>query len=356
MNAHWAKMQITYMKNRALGFLAVLTASIMVWSCSGNVDPDEVKTELILKADKTELVADGKDQIIFTATYGFEDVTSAAEIRCISEGASVSQGKFSTDKEGTYTFRATYMGTESEPVSIKAAAPAESRFERRVCVMEFTGSWCAQCPEGATTLNYLTGKAYKDKAYSLAFHNDDAYALAEEQVLKAMFKWSGYPAYVTDMRDCGLINEGGCGGSIEKSLYDVPTHCAAAVSCSYDSASGQVTVNAKVFSEQTMEYRLAAYVVEDKVKGEQTLATGEVQEDYTHRHVVRQMLSADVRGDRLGKISSGKEAASTYTFKIDEGWNLENISVAVLAIASNGEVNNMAVCAADGGVMEYGIK
>lgn len=349
-------MQNTYMKNRASEFLAVLAGAIMIWSCSGNVDPEEVKTELTLKADKTELVADGKDQIIFTVTYGFEDVTSAAEIKCTSGEGSVSQGRFCTDREGTFTFQAKYNGTESDPVNISAVKPAESRFERRVCIMEFTGSWCSQCPEGATTLNYLTGKAYKDKAFALAFHNADAYALSEEQDLYAMFKWSGYPAYVTDMRDSGLVNEGGCGGSIERSLYDIPTHCAAAVSCSYDSASGQVTVNAKVFSEQTMDYRLAAYVVEDKVKGEQTLATGEVQEDYTHRHVVRQMLSADVRGDKLGKISTGEETAATYTFKVNEEWNLENLSVAVLAIDDNGEVNNMAVCAADGGVMEYGIK
>lgn len=227
-------------------------------------------------------------------------------------------------------------------------------FERRVCIMEFTGTWCAQCPEGATTLNYLVNKAYKDQAYAMAFHNNDIYALPEEQELNKIFKWSGYPAYVTDMRDCGLLNEGGCSSSIEKSLYDERTFCTASVSCSYNASDATVTVNGSVLSGQEMEYRMAAYVIEDKVIGEQTLGTGEVQKDYTHRHMVRKMLSSAVKGDKLGTLAVSKAGQKTYTFKVEDGWNLQNLSVAVLAIDKDGKVNNMAICAADGGEMGYG--
>jgi hypothetical protein len=220
--------------------------------------------------------------------------------------------------------------------------------------MEFTATWCAQCPEGATSLNYLVNKAYKDQAYAMAFHNNDIYALPEEQELNKIFKWSGYPAYVTDMRDCGLLNEGGCSSSIEKSLYDERTFCTASVSCSYNASDATVTVNGSVLSGQEMEYRMAAYVIEDKVIGEQTLGTGEVQKDYTHRHMVRKMLSSAVKGDKLGTLAVGKAGQKTYTFKVEDGWNLQNLSVAVLAIDKDGKVNNMAICAADGGEMGYG--
>ena len=231
----------------------------------------------------------------------------------------------------------------------------ESRFQRHVCVMEFTGTWCAQCPEGATTLNYLVGKAYKGKAFALAFHNNDEYALPEEEELMKVFNWGGYPAYVTDMDTdkVGLLNEGGCGATIESSLYDSITHCGAAVECSYDKTLKKVTVEAKMFSELTMDYRIAAYVVEDKVVGEQMQSTGQVEKSYTHRHMVRKMLSSNVRGDSLSEVAAETEADKTYTFTVEDDWNVENLTVAVLILDDKGHVNNMATCAVDGGNMDY---
>ena len=242
---------------------------------------------------------------------------------------------------------------EAVDYAFAGSEPVQSRFPRRVCVMEFTGTWCSQCPAGATVLNYLVDRQYKGKAFALAFHNEDIYALPQEQELYAIFKWSGYPAYVTDMRDMGLLNEGGCAGTIEKSLTESVTHCGAAVSCTYDPQSKTAKVDAKVFSELTSDYRLAAYVVEDKVIGEQTESTGTIRDDYSHRHVVRAMLSSNVRGDSLGEVVSGTEARKSYTFEVDQTWNLENLSVAVLAIDKDGHVNNMATCSVNGGQMDY---
>lgn len=102
-----------------------------------------------------------------------------------------------------------------------------------------------------------------------------------------------------------------------------------------------------------MTYRIAAYVIEDKVKGEQTMSTGTVNKNYTHRHVVRKMLSSNVRGESLGSLAAGSEKEKTFEFTVEEGWNLNNLSVAVLAIDKNGHVNNMAVCPVDGGNMDY---
>ena len=108
-----------------------------------------------------------------------------------------------------------------------------------------------------------------------------------------------------------------------------------------------------MFSEKTMAYRIAAYVIEDKVVGRQKQSTGEVQEDYTHRHMVRKMLSSGVRGDSLGEVSAEKEASKTYSFTVEEDWNLENLSVAVLILDKDSHVNNMAICDANGGKMDY---
>lgn len=337
---------------KTIKYIMCLMAASVFAGCSGNVDVDEEKETLYLKADVEEIIADGVSSASFIVMYGDEDVTSEASVKCISGNADVSGSSFTSEAIGTYVFRAFYDDVVSDDVTVTV----KSRFQRRVCVMEFTGTWCAQCPEGATTLNFLTGRTYKDKAFALAFHNDDPYALAVEGELQSMFfGGSGsYPAYVTDMRDAGLLNGGGCGDSIETSLYESETHCAVSVSCSYDEASGMVSVTPKLYSEKDASYRMAAYVIEDKVVGEQAQADGSVDKDYVHRHVVRAMISSVVKGDDLGKVAAGTEKECSYTFKADAGWNMDNVSVAVLAINEEGHVNNMAICSADGGRMEYG--
>lgn len=341
------------MKNRIIISLLLSMAALVTVSCSGNTDPEGDGLLLSLQADRTELVAGTDECVTFTVLNGEEDVTMSATVTCVSDNGTVEGNVFTPQEAGLYVFVASYEGKESEEVKVTVTEPVESRFQRHVCVMEFTGTWCAQCPEGAVTLNYLVSKAYAGKAFALAFHNEDEYALPQEQELMKIFKWSGYPAYVTDMMEdsVGSLTEGGCGASIDRSLYETQTHCGVAVESSY--TEGKVTVDAKVFSEKSMDYRFAAYVIEDKVVGEQMLSTGTVQEDYVHRHVVRKMLSSNVRGDSLGEVKAEEETHKTYTFTVEEGWNIENLSVAVLAINEDGHVNNMAVCQADGGKMDY---
>lgn len=314
----------------------------------------------VLTVDKSEIVAGSGTKARFSVKYGGADVTGSSLIICVSSptGSQTPESvdkEFSSDVVGTYEFVAWYNGMTSDPVTLSVTShpSEEGRFQRYVCVMEFTGAWCSQCPDGATTLNYLLSRTYKDKAFALAFHNNDDFALPQEQELFKMFGWSGYPAYVTDMRDVGLLNEGGCDTSIEKSLYETDTHCGVSVSSVLDAGSGKAAVSAKVFAERTMTYRIAAYVVEDKVIGEQKMGTGSVNANYTHRHVVRKMLSSNVRGESLGNVAADSEVEKSFEFVVEEGWNIDNLSVAVLAIDKDGHVNNMAVCAVNGGEMDY---
>lgn len=338
--------------------LLICLSCFVIWSCSGNIDPEEENIAITLTADKIEIIADGEDEVIFTIMKGTQDVTSEATVSCKSGNAIVKGNVFSTTEEGIYVFTASYEGKTSEEISITAAAPTVSRFKRHVCLMEFTGTWCAQCPEGASFVNYLVEEAYKGKVFAMAFHNEDIYQIPQEQELFRKFQFGGYPGFVTDMRDFGLISGGGCSASIEKSLYEMETHCGTALKCTAtanDDGTVTVTAEAKAFSEKAMNYRMAAYVIEDRVTGEQKLADNTTDEDYVHRHVVRKMLSASIAGDDLGSIVSGSEVSRSYVFTSEAGWNPENLSVAVLIIDKNGHVNNMATCSCMNGEMDYEI-
>ena len=324
---------------------------LLAAGCHGNID-QQGDILLELTADCLEIPADGASAVTFTVTYGEEDVTSVAEIVCVTTGAQLTGNTFVTQESGRYVFQARHDGQESDPVEVTAAFV--SRFERNVCVMEFTGQWCSWCPEGAQLLHMLVTDLYAGQAYALAFHNDDDFAIPAEADLQAEFGWDSYPAYVTDMRDCGNLSGSGCRLSIESSLYDTETHCAVAVTS--EAAGEGFKVTAGLFSERTMDYRMAAYLVEDKIVAWQTVSGNITDEDYVHRHVVRQMLSASVAGDALGNVKEDEEKQQVYSFVPDPSWNLTNMTVAVLAIDAQGHVNNMAVCAVDGGSVDYELK
>lgn len=348
-NVPWENLRTMFirMRNRLNLILCCIAASLVA-ACHGNVDQDEMAS-LLLSADRQSVPADGVSQVTFTVTYGSDDVTSQAEIFCVTTGMPLDANVFTATENGSYVFVAKYDSHESERLEIES--DPVSRFERNVCVMEFTGQWCSWCPDGAKLLQLLVSETYEGQAYALAFHNDDSMTIPAEGELKSVFGWTEYPSYVTDMRDCGSLSGSGCRMSIEKSLYETVTHSGVAVSCAGD--GGKYKATAKLFSESPMEYRMAAYLVEDKVIAEQTVSGNVKDEDYVHRHVVRKMLSSSVSGDALGAVDEGEEVTRSYEFELDPSWNVQNMTVAVLAIDNQGYVNNMNLCAVNGGNADY---
>ena len=231
---------------------------------------------------------------------------------------------------------------------------AESRFERNVCVMEFTGQWCSYCPDGAQLLDLLSSEIFPGQVHALAFHNEDDFAISAEATLRAKYGLTDFPSYLTDMREGGVLKDSGCRLSIGTSLYETQTHSAVAVSS--EVADGVCKVDAKLFSERSMEYAMAAYAVEDRIVAWQTISGNSKNEKYVHRHVVRKMLSSTISGDALGVVNAEQEAEHSYEFAIDPSWNLDNMTVVVLAIDKNGHVNNVAECALNGGKVDYETK
>ena len=140
-------------------------------SCSGNSDDSE-ETEVLLNVSKNTLIADGKDVITFTVTHAGVDITADAVIRSVMDGQILDGSTFSTSKVGMYAFEASYGKYVSKLITVIAreAPGTPSKFVRRICAMEFTGTWCAMCPAGMTRLNYLISSSYEGIVYMMAFH------------------------------------------------------------------------------------------------------------------------------------------------------------------------------------------
>lgn len=327
-------------------------------SCSGNSDESE-QTEVILSVSKNTLIADGKDAITFTVMQAGVDVTADATIRSIMDSQTLDGNTFSTSKAGTYAFEASYGKYVSKLITVvaKSTSVAPSRFVRRICAMEFTGTWCAMCPAGMTRLNYLISSDYEGIVYLMSFHvngtSADPMAIEQSSILSKKFAISGYPSCVVDMRkEMGLSENYTVMRTIfNESLEKYVSHCGVAISSLYNEAGSEAKVTVRVTSEKTSDYRLIVYAVENGLKYEQN--DGGNYRDYTHNHVVRKLLSVSVDGDKLGQIPEDKEITQEYAVTLDNTWKAENLSFFALVTDENGYVNNLAVCEAINGNADY---
>lgn len=350
-------------------------AALAMLACSGNVDSSSLP---VLKASDTEIDLVSETQTVFTVTYNGGDVTGQSAIYDAASSSRLAGNVFVPEAEGEYSFYAEYDGlkTETVKVSVVNTAPeaVESKYDRHVLVAEFTGAWCINCPEGYDKMKgilaYPQLAKYKENIHLCAFHSNaegtDTLAVAETQDIIKLFSGLAYPSFTTDFREAGVLTDDGASKlrpSIEAAFNEHLPHCGAAVSSVMNADRTQTEVTVKVTSEKTSQYRVVVLVIQDQIKGwQKTTVYPDGQNDYSHRHVVRQVVTdyaGTFTGEKLtddGRIASGQEASKTWTVDVDSRWNLAKTEIYAIVLDADGYVNNMNVCAIDGGDSGYDLK
>lgn len=344
--------------------LCILALSLGALACAGNPG-DEPAATLKLQPSTQTITANGSDAVTFTVFDGTTDVTADAAIRCTTNDTPLAGASFSTSSAGDYLFTARYAGRTSNEVKVTAKAgntpDIEPQFVRHICVMEFTGQWCANCPTGYNYMQFIIARNFKDTAHVIALHDntsgEDEFAIDVQRHMCLDFAVPGYPAAVVDMRDlCPLTSDidQTFKKSLERSQEAYPAHCGVAVKSVYDQTTQKATTTVRIFSEKTETYRVALWVVEDGLAGKQNIS-GQYS-DYTHNHVARLLVSSspnNYKGENLGEIPANTEKSKTFEVAVDPAWNLEKTSVYALAIDAEGYVNNMSICKIAGGDTDY---
>lgn len=328
-------------------FMAV---AVGLASCHGQ--EDDITLEVKLNATTTTIVADGQQSVTFQVMYGVDVVNSEAELYLTSHPDMGWSGyEFSTTEPGDYVFQAIYRDQPSNQVTITATAPAEpreSRFERHICVMDLTGSWCTFCPDGMNKLNfYVQKKEWKDIVHILALHDNtegnDPMGIPLASRMMSEYGNYGYPAFITDLRDSGSLstNVGDIVPSFNRSIDEYPAECG--VKLSSELNDRELSVDVTLFAELAGEYAVDVFLLEDGIIAPQK--DGSVtHEEYVHKHVVRALLNSDHHGESLGSFEAEQEKTKSYTYTLPEEWVVENMSIVALAITKNGYVNNVAEC------------
>lgn len=364
-------------------YLLSFTAALVAAACSGTIDPeagkeDEIPQEdpktqvpegvLRIFADKTQIAADGNEEVTFTVMFGSEDVSNAKTLQLIrkfngsEKYMAYGSNKFSTATAGTYEFSAKYYyaGNHYTDNSVTIEAKQfftgeEKSYARRYLGTLFTSTGCNSCPLAASGLKKLQ-EANPGEIIIAAFHADmtvsDPMTIPETYELQSQLGgFSGLPAFFWNMRE-----ESYTGGAVftesfnaEKARYE--TFSGVALNTAYDAATSKLDVEVGITSNNPAVFRYVLILVEDNIQATGDYAQNGQKDTYVHYNVVRDVLTS-VSGDKLNDnlpFTVGVEVKANKSVTVPAGWNVENMRVIAAAMTSadggyNWTVNNVNEC------------
>ena len=345
----------------------IISVLALMVSCHGTIDPNDPSyvPEGVLRifADKTEIKADGQQEVTFTVMFGSKDVSRDTDmsITRIAGDAELTLkpgvNTFSTTVPAEYRFKARYYSGKAyysdNEVVVAAKSVSQSvgqkNYYRKLWGMQFTAVSCTYCPRLSASLKNVMD-ANPDRIVLSAFHvkfNEtampDPMRLDMNEDFRAIVKHDeGLPLFAFNMvkNQVAIVDEQ---GKIEEAFagYSTSATCGVAVSTTYDSSSRNLSVTGKVTSNVSEPLRYHMILVEDGLEYSQAGADGV----YVHDNVVRSILATNKWGDALNSsvaLEEGVEVSVTRTMQIDPSWNPENMRV-IFAVLS--QQDNAYVCA-----------
>ena len=317
----------------------ILLAMLPMLSCVGQ--KDDPVPELRLVADLTALNVTAGESVTFTVYSGAEDVTAFSMIRNLTDGTELEGNVFAPAGAGEWTFAAALDGAESEPVTVTAIEIADEGkvFFRRSLVLDFTGTWCVNCPKMEAAIEE-TMEARPGRVIPVSVHCmsvDPMYVKPLSDDLAGRFGVKAYPSAVVDLDPESLITTSspellqshidriletrgpGAGVRVESTLSD-----------------GNYTLTAEMKAVRDGDYTLALLVLEDGIVAAQTGGTT----DYIHNNILRSWAE----GEPLNGLKEGDMATCSFS------GTLSAKSRFVFIILRDGLVDNVVGCAAGSSV------
>ena len=315
-------------------WLHILLLLLPMLSCVGQ--KDDPAPELRLLADLTAVNVTAGESVTFTVLSGAEDVTAYATIRNVTAGTVLESNVFAPTEEGEWTFVAAIDGQESEPVTITALVIAEEGkdFFRRSLVLDFTGTWCVNCPkmEAAveTVMEARPGRIIPVSVHCVSI--DPMYVKPLSDNLVKQFKVQMYPSAVVDLDPESLVTTASpelLQAQIDRLLE--ARGPAAGVRVETTLEGENYTLKAEMKAVRDGDYTLAVLVLEDGVVAAQTGGTT----DYVHNNILRSWTE--------GEAHAGLHEGDTAT--LEQTGTVTGKCRFVVLVLRNGLVDNLVGCA-----------
>lgn len=208
------------------------------------------------------------------------------------------------------------------------AVPGKDTSERNFLVLDFTATWCVNCPKMATAIAELSDSCAG--VIPIAVHYADEMACEASDYLVEKFSISSFPTALInfDPQLSSSVSSADILSSLaERSLSCVPTDCDISVQVSEDNGTYKIEVTVDYLSAGT--YSIGAMVLEDGIKVPQIGGGSE----YIHDNVLRAFLQKNYSGDSLGIKQYGDRDSVNFSFTAQPEWNTDELKVVVYIIS-----------------------
>lgn len=292
------------------------------------------------------------------------DVTADVELYCDGQMDPLTSSEFKTETEGEFSFYAVNGFDISNTVTVRAVKGAKpipadcdtsgTVFRHRMLLLQHTGTECPNCPRLMTELRYLSeDEKYNGLYQHVALHSynasDPAYSAAAATLSKS-FDVNTYPWLTYNLTSKSELNFDNIRNTID-GLYQ--ESAAAGVSAAVGLSGNYITVNASLKAGKGGKYRLAAWLLEDGIRGAQSGAQAQWQN--MHENCLRKMIGTNktefVYGKNLGEFKAGEIKDLLMVFDLEEQWKGQNCKVLLIAVdAETYELITCSVCPVDGSI------
>ena len=319
----------------------ILLLLLPMLSCVGQ--KDDPAQEVRLVADLTALNVTAGEQATFTVFSGAEDVTVDAEIRNVTDGTVLEGNVFAPTEAGEWSFVASIDGGESEPLVISAIVIADEGkdFYRRSLVLDFTGTWCVNCPKMEAAIEE-TMEARPGRIVPVSVHCmsvDPMYLKPTSDELVKQFGVKAYPSAVVDMDPESLISESSAAllqSHIDRLLEARGPSAGIRIESELDGENYAVKVEMKAVRDG--DYTLSLLVLEDGIVAKQTGGS----ENHIHNNVLRSWTDCFT--------ANGMKEGDTAQYEVPGTASGQVRFVAL--VCRNGIVDNVVTCAV-GATVDY---
>lgn len=317
-------------------WIYILLALVSALSCVGQ--KDDPIPEPRLTADLTALNATAGETATFTVYSGAEDVTEYATIRNLTDDTVLEGNVFAPAGEGEWTFVAEYEGLLSEELTVTAFVVAEEGkdFFRRSLVLDFTGTWCVNCPKMDAAIEEAMaarpGRIVPVSVHCMAV--DPMYLKPTSDNLVKRFGVKAYPSAVVDLDPESLISTTSSElllSHVDRLLDSRGASAGIRIESTLDGENLSVTVETKAV--QDGEYTLSIILLEDGIIAKQTGADD--GENHVHNNVLRQWEDGD-------PVTLKEEETATLSLTASVSGKYRVVAV----VSRGGLVDNVVSCTA----------
>lgn len=317
-------------------WIYLLLALVSALSCVGQ--KDDPIPEPRLTADLTALNATAGETATFTVYSGTEDVTEYAVIRNLTDDTVLEGNTFAPEGEGEWTFVAEYEGLLSEELTVTAFVVAEEGkdFFRRSLVLDFTGTWCVNCPKMDAAVEEAMaarpGRIVPVSVHCMAV--DPMYLKPTSDDLVKRFAVKAYPSAVVDLDPESLISTASSElllSHVNRLLEFRGASAGIRIESTLEGETLSVTVETKAVRDG--EYTLSIILLEDGIVAKQTGA--EDGENHVHNNILRQWKDGDpvtLQEDGTATLSLTATVSGKYRI--------------AAVVSRGGLVDNVVTCAA----------